>query len=1028
MSRYNISDGFVTHCDGRAVCGNRPIYCANTYTSILAGDLPVIRLTNHTKIFGALYFYIKTKQNEKVYLHEFTDINFFYKPNIVKWVLSDSRVNGTITATVGAPENAEGYILKLETTEEIKLYFSYRDFLKLPPQTGAGEKGWNLTVILNPELKEPFLDYESETVSFSCEKNCAEISALGEKVFFRAPDGIEVKSEKNGLSGEFKASREPVFFSVMLNCSKIYPFSSVIERSERLNSRFNSETPDKMLDTALRCTAAEIDGAWKPPLTDHGNSAYSEPLLGWCNRFGNALGGWYDRCLEELKYFAARQSKSDKKKDFSFNKNHLETIAGHNSRFYGLGHIGKYQHMYNMQSQFFDQMIFAYRMSGNEKMGKILYKALKLHTRWQDECFDPDGDGLYESYINNWATDSVWYNGGGSCEETCYAYRSHSAAAELAEKYGETDELNYHKAAVNRIENGFNNLLWLKNDGYPAMLRENGFYNRLHKSAWLYNCFLPVDTGLTDLLHSASCLWYSKWGLENVRPELGGRMVWMSNWVPSVWSVRKLMCGENFQLAYAFFKAGFAEEGYDLLVGASLKGSFDGIIPAEICSEAASLMARAFICGMHGYEPDYPNGNVIISPHYPTEWKTADINTEYFKAKYRKSDKGLEYSFSLAAEANVTLNLQLPVSEIISVKGVSKYSILPGFSSITVSCEMGLVTDGKITVEIDKPIDMETEITVNAAPAETVSVAVPYITELTDIQGVIEKSDIENGTVRLKTANISGTHIVFAVCKYAGNKYYRLIRLTLSETAEEKERKDRAAVDTAGADFEMLSVSEQHNGAVQKIFKQKYRSPFKGINRLSIGTDGYSPWTFTFWGSKPPEISLMPELEVRNTVYSDNGIPFRWQGGKRNVAFTSLWDNWPSEISFSVNKTAQAIHFLIVGSTNPMQCGIANAELELHYASGKTESIDLINPENFWSVCGYKGAGEVSDQTGADDYSYETDAFCLPKIPPKQILLGNNCRACVLSYKTLPETIESISLRTLSQEVVIGLCAITIQK
>lgn len=71
-----------------------------------------------------------------------------------------------------------------------------------------------------------------------------------------------------------------------------------------------------------------------------------------------------------------------------------------------------------MQSQFFDQAIHGWRSTGDEELGRLLYPALELHTKWQDECFDPDEDGLYESYINTWQTDSVWYSGGGSAEET----------------------------------------------------------------------------------------------------------------------------------------------------------------------------------------------------------------------------------------------------------------------------------------------------------------------------------------------------------------------------------------------------------------------------------------------------------------------------------------------------------------------------------------------------------------------------------------------------------------------------------
>ena len=123
MSRYYTSGDWITHTGGSKICGNRPIYCANTYTSILAGDLPVIRLIHHTKIFGTLHLYVKTSPGEPVYLHEFSHIQFFYKPNMIRWELADDRIPGGITLTVGAPEKAEGYLLQVQAQTALRLYY-----------------------------------------------------------------------------------------------------------------------------------------------------------------------------------------------------------------------------------------------------------------------------------------------------------------------------------------------------------------------------------------------------------------------------------------------------------------------------------------------------------------------------------------------------------------------------------------------------------------------------------------------------------------------------------------------------------------------------------------------------------------------------------------------------------------------------------------------------------------------------------------------------------------------------------------
>jgi len=106
------------------------------------------------------------------------------------------------------------------------------------------------------------------------------------------------------------------------------------------------------------------------------------------------------------------------------------------------------------------------------------------------------------------------------------------------------------------------------------------------------------------------------------------------------------------------------------------------------------------------------------------------------------------------------------------------------------------------------------------------------------------------------------------------------------------------------------------------------------------------------------------------------------------------------------------VWLLVCGSTNPMQGRIANAVLRFHYADGQEEKLELVPPMNFWSLCKFEKC----------DYDYKRDGFALPKEPPKQMQLGENCRAMVYGWKLRPGAeLETVTLETLSQEVVIGL-------
>ena len=134
--------------------------------------------------------------------------------------------------------------------------------------------------------------------------------------------------------------------------------------------------------------------------------------------------------------------------------------------------------------------------------------------------------------------------------------------------------------------------------------------------------------------------------------------------------------------------------------------------------------------------------------------------------------------------------------------------------------------------------------------------------------------------------------------------------------------------------------------------------------------------------------------------------------GEKNIAFTSLWDNFPRKLTIPVNKKGTAAWFLVAGSTNPMQCWIPNAILRLQYADGVADSLELVPPINYWALCPLNNV----------DYTRERDAFCLPGRLPERVQLGKNCRAMVLHRKLRKDVnLESVTLEALSQEVVVGL-------
>ena len=73
---------------------------------------------------------------------------------------------------------------------------------------------------------------------------------------------------------------------------------------------------------------------------------------------------------------------------------------------------------YEFQTLFFDEAIRAWRATADAGLEKRLRSMLELQLQRCQDCFDPDGDGLYESYNNTWPNDSIWFNGGGTPEQS----------------------------------------------------------------------------------------------------------------------------------------------------------------------------------------------------------------------------------------------------------------------------------------------------------------------------------------------------------------------------------------------------------------------------------------------------------------------------------------------------------------------------------------------------------------------------------------------------------------------------------
>jgi hypothetical protein len=239
--------------------------------------------------------------------------------------------------------------------------------------------------------------------------------------------------------------------------------------------------------------------------------------------------------------------------------------------------------------------------------------------------------------------------------------------------------------------------------------------------------------------------------------------------------------------------------------------------------------------------------------------------------------------------------------------------------------------------------------------------------------------------------------------------------------------------------FETIDLSKSFNDKVTNIFSNKYLSPRSPYPTLAIPTQGIGNWCYPLITANIDDSGLRTLAGEKNQFITPQGIPFATPGNvnEKNIVFTSLWDNYPAEVSIPLTGRVSHAYFLMAGSTNPMQSRITNGELSIEYTDGTKSILELRNPETWWPI--------------EQDYLVDGHAFSLNKPKPPRVHLKTGLitrdfknygtikgftsyaidggAATILDLPVNPaKELKSLKLRTKATEVVIGLMSVTLVK
>jgi len=752
-------------------------------------------------------------------------------------------------------------------------------------------------------------------------------------------------------------------------------------KQEELANTIEINTPNPFLNTIGANLVAAADGLWDGTTHTwlHGCIGWRTPLAGWRAGYVGDVIGWNDRAIEHFNAYAnsmvtdVPQTISHPTQDPKQNLARAERKWG--TPMYSNGYICKspnrkdVMNHYDMNLNYVDELLWHFCYDADTIYMSKMWPILTAHLDWEKRNYDPDGDHLYDAYCCIWASDALYYNSGAVTHSSAYNYRGNLLTARIAEIIGE-DPTPYRKEAEDILA-ALNSRLWMKDKGVWAEFQDFMGLKRLHTSPALWTIYTPIDCG--------ACT-----------PE------------------QAYLAASYVDQHFSHIPVKISDSGFDLslhnLATIPTTNWFPYVWSTNnVAHEEVANMALAFFkagLGDAGYK-------LLLS----------DIIDEMYLGLCPGNFGQISYYDKARSEAYRDFGDNVGITSRAIVNGL--FGIIPD------------ALNGKCIIRPSFPEDW------NEA-----SIRTPYLSyKFKRENGEQVVYDIEQNfpqpleivVEKHQTAN-------FVLPNYI-EPSKNLSQYGLDDITPNAEKKQH-----------LLDISQYYNSNVDDIFKNEYLSPRSPYTTLQIPIQGVGEWCI------PKEYHEIEDNGLRNVIKNgvfDTNIGVKFSSPKegKNIAYTSLWDNYPNELEIiknlgvTMNKRFKYAYFLLAGSTNNMQSRIDNAVILANYIDGTADTLKLENPTNwcpieqdyYYDEYAFKSEdvhpyrvsfsdgkvsrkldselqksasnGEGANFTGADNRIIPSGAGVLLKMP-----LNRSKR------------VDHFTLRTLSNDVVVGVMSITLEE
>ncbi|KQW93994.1 hypothetical protein ASC94_15740 [Massilia sp. Root418] len=787
-------------------------------------------------------------------------------------------------------------------------------------------------------------------------------------------------------------------------------FAETRQHFDALRRRVSIDTPDPYLNAAVGALGVAADALWDEAdqAIMHGAIAWRTKLLGWRGPYALDALGWHARARSNLDAWTPRQNTQPIPVTLP-PADAASNLARSEAGLHSNGDLSNSH--YDMNMVFMDALFRHLLWTGDLEYARSAWPVIERHLAWERRLFrrefGPRKLPLYEAYANIWASDDLYYNGGGASHASAYNVYANRSAARIARLLGK-DAQPYEREAE-LIAQAMRAYLWMPETGAFAEYKDLLGGQLLHPSYGLWSFYHTIDSGVPtpqEAWRMASSLKAHLKPIPVTGPgvpaDASYQVLPTTNWMPYSWSINNVVMGENLHTALALWQAGRAADAFLLAKSALLASMYMGISPGNVGSmnyldayrresqrdfaDGAGVMSRAIVEGLFGLAPDALAGTLTVRPGFPAAWDRARLSHPDLGVDFVRSGRTERWTISQAA-----------------------------------SPAQAQLRFGKLALRIPAVYQRVRSVTVNGVPAQ-------FETDRAAIgrRGLLVKAPMARETA--------------VVIEWAGAP-------ALSVQPEESVKVPgpaRAAgptppaaadwgSDRRGAILESVNLAPYFNDKVTEIFKPgKYQSPRSPHVSLSLPAQGIGAWAGHVNATADIDDSGLRAAAAANggKLAMPNGVTFATPGDHQspNIVFTSQWDNYPRSAEIALTGKARRAWLLMAGSTNFMQSRIDNGEVVVRYADGSTTRLALHNPVNWWPI--------------EQDYFIDDYQFSRPQPTPPRVDLKTGAVRLQSSGGMVPggaatalaialdprKALRSLTVRTLSNDSVIGLMSVTLER